>query len=62
MKIIVAIFISAFAFAFFYLLGSFYSASFKIQVWTEFTRFCISFIGGIFAILSGGIFYNKGKM
>jgi len=38
-------------FAFFYLLGAFYSASFDISKWTYDARFAISSIGGFLSAL-----------
>jgi hypothetical protein len=38
-------------FAFFYLLGAFYSASFDISRWSIDTRFTIAFFGGFFSAL-----------
>jgi hypothetical protein len=38
-------------FAFFYLLGAFYSASFDISKWSIDTRFAIVFIGGFFSAI-----------
>lgn len=51
-KIFKTIGIGALVFAFFYLLGAFYNASFDISVWTPTSRFGISFIGGCFSALS----------
>lgn len=49
-------------FLFFYLIGSFYSVSFDIKLWTEFTRFTIVLIGSIASSMSGIMYYFKDKL
>jgi len=52
-----SVLLSVALFTTFYLLGSFYSASFDISTWTQVIRGVVSFFGGVIAIF-GGIIYK----
>lgn len=56
MKIIKTILVLISTFSLFYLLGAFYNANFDLKLWSEFSRYCISFLGGIFSIFSSGMY------
>lgn len=58
-KIFKTISIGALVFAFFYLLGAFYNASFDISIWTPPSRFAISLFGGYFSALSMIFIFNE---
>jgi len=62
MKILKSLFVLLSAFLFFYLLGSFYSADFDIKSWTPFTRYCISFLGGISSLIFSFLYCFKDKL
>jgi len=62
MKITQSILVSILTFAFFYLLCAFYSTTFDISKWTEFTRYVTCFLGGLFSPTFGLLNYFKEKL
>lgn len=60
-KIFKTISIGALVFAFFYLLGAFYNASFDISIWNPSSRFAISLFGGCFSAFSSVVFFMFGE-
>lgn len=62
MKIIKTALVLFTTFSLFYLLGSFYNANFNLQLWSEFSRYTISFLGGMFSLIFAGLYLFKDEL
>jgi len=62
MKLIKSILSLIFTFMLFYLMGAFNNASFDISIWSDFSRYCISCLGGFISIIVSILFYFEVKL